>query len=494
MQTLFRYTYPARMFPRILANMWAAFRPQGAVAPERREASDPREMARQIKAKARELGAGIVGICEMRDEYLLAGETSKYRYAISLGVPMRRDVMLKAPRIVTGWEVSRVYGQVAYLTVNLARHIRSLGWPALGLPINSSSAVLHIPVGVAAGLGELGKHGSLISKEYGSNFRLTTVLTDLPLVTDSPVDIGVEDLCLGCRVCVEECPPHAEHRRRLDAKRGHRSSSHDGGADALLPRRLAGALLPFLFFVVGVVTLALSGDRCPDDLFHRGQAGSRDPDRRRFSAGRARRAHASLGRGTMRILSRVLAFGPLVRLSPSWRCCAERIWLDAQLTEPSAVAWGDGDGRLTVQSQERRDGETSRHRLSIQRGAETLFSEEVAIDWDLWGGGFVTAMQADRDPEMEIVAYGSLLTSVSAPQRQPFFLDYEGTAVRVQPFEKASAEARDAASGSVPHHGRRRSRPLRAGDRGLLRFLWLRRLHRSPRSPEARDTAGRPSA
>lgn len=209
MQTLFRYSYPARMLPRILLNMWAAFRPQGGVAPERLEVSDPRQMARQIKAKARELGSGIVGICEMRDEYLMAGETSNYRYAISLGVPMRREVMLKAPRLAAGWEVSRVYGQLAYLTVNLARHIRSLGWPALGLPVNSSSAVLHIPVAVAAGLGELGKHGSLISKAYGSNFRLTTVLTDLPLATDGPVDIGVEDLCLRCRVCVEECPPRA---------------------------------------------------------------------------------------------------------------------------------------------------------------------------------------------------------------------------------------------------------------------------------------------
>ena len=68
--------------------------------------------------------------------------------------------------------------------MDLARHIRSMGWPAEGLPINSSGEYLHIPIAFTAGLGQLGKHGSLISKEYGSNFRLTSVLTDLPLAVD----------------------------------------------------------------------------------------------------------------------------------------------------------------------------------------------------------------------------------------------------------------------------------------------------------------------
>ena len=60
-----------------------------------------------------------------------------------------------------------------------------------------------------AGLGQLGKHGSLISREHGSNVRLATVLTDLPLATDEAVDIGVDDFCFTCRRCVTDCPPHA---------------------------------------------------------------------------------------------------------------------------------------------------------------------------------------------------------------------------------------------------------------------------------------------
>ena len=209
MQEVFRYSYPARMLPMIIKAAWATFRPQGTLSDKRLNVADTEKMTAQIKEKAKELGAGVVGICAMKDEYLVEGAKNKYRFAISLGLPMDRDKMLHVPEHTSAMEVQRVYIKASYLTVDLARHIRSLGWPAQGLPVNSSSEYLHIPIAIAAGIGELGKHGSLICKEYGSNFRLTTVVTDLPLVTDEPVDIGVDDICMTCQACTKECPPDA---------------------------------------------------------------------------------------------------------------------------------------------------------------------------------------------------------------------------------------------------------------------------------------------
>ncbi len=209
MQTYFRHSYPASMLPALLRNMWAGFRSQGEIAPERQDVTCPAAMTTEIKDKARALGAGIVGICEMRPDFLIEGASSPYRYAIALGLPMDQEKMLYATSVKAGREVSRAYYQCSRLTVDLARHIRSLGWPAMGLPVNSSGEYLHIPIAIAAGLGELGKHGSLISREYGSNFRLTTVVTDLPMNVDQPVDIGVEDLCAQCQVCTKACPPKA---------------------------------------------------------------------------------------------------------------------------------------------------------------------------------------------------------------------------------------------------------------------------------------------
>ncbi|MCG8350291.1 MAG: hypothetical protein MI924_21205 [Chloroflexales bacterium] len=72
-----------------------------------------------------------------------------------------------------------------------------------------ASEVLHVLVATDAGLGQLGKHGSLITQAYGSNVRLATVLTDLPLAVDAFADIGVDDFCMSCQICTANCPPHA---------------------------------------------------------------------------------------------------------------------------------------------------------------------------------------------------------------------------------------------------------------------------------------------
>lgn len=103
----------------------------------------------------------------------------------------------------------RTYRTLGRIAVPLARRIRAMGFAARAYGNPNSTDILMTPLAVRAGLGELGKHGSTISREHGSNFRLAAVLTDLPLLPDTPVDIGGEDLCAVCRRCVEDHPPAA---------------------------------------------------------------------------------------------------------------------------------------------------------------------------------------------------------------------------------------------------------------------------------------------
>ena len=209
MQRHFRYSIPLGLIPNVLRHMWAAFRPQGPIAEKQLDVTDKKAVTEMIKAKAIELGAGVVGICEIKDRHMMEGSKTEHKYAISLGVPMDREIMKTAPTAKASKEVQRVYTLVSRLTVDMARYVRSLGWPAQGLPINSSSDFLQIPIAVDAGLGQLGKHGSLICKEYGSNLRLTTMITSMPLEIDEPEDIAVDDVCLKCKACTNMCPPDA---------------------------------------------------------------------------------------------------------------------------------------------------------------------------------------------------------------------------------------------------------------------------------------------
>jgi epoxyqueuosine reductase QueG len=150
-----------------------------------------------------------VGVAEVTDEDLYEGREPGLRYAICLGMPMDRAEMEHAPQARAAAEVMRTYREIARVAVRLAEEIRAMGWPARAYGNPNSTDILMIPLAVRAGFGELGKHGSMIGVEHGSNFRLAAVLTDLPLSLDSPVDIAVDDLCLVCRRCVDDCPPRA---------------------------------------------------------------------------------------------------------------------------------------------------------------------------------------------------------------------------------------------------------------------------------------------
>ncbi|MBI1830913.1 MAG: 4Fe-4S dicluster domain-containing protein, partial [Planctomycetes bacterium] len=72
-----------------------------------------------------------------------------------------------------------------------------------------AAALNMIPAALAAGFGELGKHGSIINRTLGSNFRLAGVSTNLPLILDRPDVFGADDFCTHCQVCSEACPPNA---------------------------------------------------------------------------------------------------------------------------------------------------------------------------------------------------------------------------------------------------------------------------------------------
>jgi epoxyqueuosine reductase QueG len=205
----FSYINPWGVVRHILSNTWRLRRRDGPVAPKRREVTDLDAMAREIKAKAKELGAGLVGLTRVGEHALYEGHEVPFENAVSLGYPMDREEMRHAPQERAAVEVMRSYREISRVAVELAEHIRAMGWNAKAYGNPNSTDLLHIPLAVSAGLGELGKHGSMISLEHGSNFRLAAVLTDLPFAYDSPVDIGVEDLCLQCRRCVLDCPPDA---------------------------------------------------------------------------------------------------------------------------------------------------------------------------------------------------------------------------------------------------------------------------------------------
>jgi reductive dehalogenase len=208
----------------------------GPVSPQK-VGANPAEMARRVKKLARYLGADLVRIGPLNPAWvyshrgcppffegyqanppLFDGIPDGYhdlkwgdpieiphRYAISMAFAQDDPLTRTTPSPVSDLVVGQVYARSALASVQLARYIRALGYPARAHHIRNYG-VLVVPVAVDAGLGELARSGYLITKELGLNFRLACVTTDLPMALDSPVDLGVQDFCQKCLKCAETCP------------------------------------------------------------------------------------------------------------------------------------------------------------------------------------------------------------------------------------------------------------------------------------------------
>jgi len=145
--------------------------------------------------------------------YVYEGYEITHPRVIIVGVSMAYEELSQAPASfenpTAGVVVAKEYNRASRVCRSLANYILESGYDAKAWPGPYASALLMIPAAIAAGLGQLGKHGSLINKTYGSAFRLSAVTTDMPLASDAPDDIGSEDFCLNCQICTKACPPAA---------------------------------------------------------------------------------------------------------------------------------------------------------------------------------------------------------------------------------------------------------------------------------------------
>ena len=180
---------------------------EAPVNPSRTDISNPEEMTQQIKDYARQLGADDVGIAEYVPELTFADrELLPHTHVIAFALKMEYDLMADiGPN--SQHEVHRVYFKMLDIGVQLAQYIGSFGYSARAHP--NGGELPHIPYGYLSGLGELGKHGSLISSTLGSSVRLSLVSTDMPLVVDGPQDYGIDDMCTRCNICTKFCPGDA---------------------------------------------------------------------------------------------------------------------------------------------------------------------------------------------------------------------------------------------------------------------------------------------
>jgi reductive dehalogenase len=183
-------------------------------------------MTRHIKSVALYMGANVVGVAKSHPAYLYASGGGRYVQDGTAKDEYQNytpeELARKFPYIIqaaTAWDYNKLQahrhhiGDAAYhvsqikgvlVLKALEGYIKELGYTVIRGVVTPQAA------GVAGGIGELGRNGLVINKNFGARVHMPDpIMTDLPLVADEPVDIGVEDFCKICRKCANTCPTNS---------------------------------------------------------------------------------------------------------------------------------------------------------------------------------------------------------------------------------------------------------------------------------------------
>jgi epoxyqueuosine reductase QueG len=169
----------------------------------------------ELRALLIDSGASLVGCADLSG--VPDAEDFDFPYAVSIAVALD-------PRVIAGVSAGPTkdyfaeYKHTNYtlnaLATVAAESLRGRGyaaWPfaaAHGVidRVTLSARFPHKTAATRAGLGWIGKCALLVTPEFGSAVRLTTVLTDAPLSLGTPV---TESRCGACSLCVDACPGKA---------------------------------------------------------------------------------------------------------------------------------------------------------------------------------------------------------------------------------------------------------------------------------------------
>jgi epoxyqueuosine reductase QueG len=136
--------------------------------------------------------------------------------AVAFACPMPPEVMAgiqDGPNQAYADAYAAVNARINRLASGLALEIRNQGWQAQPLAASERTDRVHIrgdfPHKTAAtrsGLGWIGRHCQLITREFGPWVRLGTVFTDMPLTCGPALE---RNFCGTCDRCVVACPAGA---------------------------------------------------------------------------------------------------------------------------------------------------------------------------------------------------------------------------------------------------------------------------------------------
>jgi epoxyqueuosine reductase QueG len=168
---------------------------------------------------------GVADISAIKNEFQISPKTlQNLDRAICLGLRLSQSIlseMEEKPTKLYFHHYKIINSFLDQAALKLGNLIQKKGYSALAIPATqiidwekNSAHLSHRKLGVLAGLGWIGRNNLLVNEKLGSQFRLVSIITDMPLSIDKP---SSKD-CGSCRLCVRMCPAGAIQESSVDFK------------------------------------------------------------------------------------------------------------------------------------------------------------------------------------------------------------------------------------------------------------------------------------
>jgi epoxyqueuosine reductase QueG len=172
-----------------------------------------------LKKFCQEQGAdlfGVADISKMKGSFMLPKSLlEKFDRAVCLGVRLSASILeeiLDTPTKLYFHHYRTANAFLDQLGLKVCNYMQNKGYSALPVPAsqildwqNQKAHLSHKKIGVLSGIGWIGRNNLLVNKALGSQFRLVSILTNMPLKADKPQNAD----CGDCQVCINVCPSEA---------------------------------------------------------------------------------------------------------------------------------------------------------------------------------------------------------------------------------------------------------------------------------------------
>jgi ferredoxin len=178
--------------------------------PERPKLSVEPKALQEFERYAKSLGVGAIGYARLPRHLIFKDRAALYDNAIVLLKEMDAQKVAMAPSVATFKMVFESYDTLSKIVNKLTDYLRKQGYGAQGgYPLGGLN--VYPPLATAAGLGWMGRHGLLITPQFGPRQRIGAVFTsiqNLPFSKSNP-HAWIGRFCKTCGRCIRRCPKDA---------------------------------------------------------------------------------------------------------------------------------------------------------------------------------------------------------------------------------------------------------------------------------------------